>query len=73
MEDLKVGDCVQLMHGYTPKMTVSAINEAEQSVKCVWFDTKKGKHVLEDLPLNTLKKFNEPPPLDLNALRKVLR
>lgn len=72
MSDINVQDCVQLAHGYTTKMNVSAINAETQTATCVWLDTKTRKYVTQDLPLNVLKKFVEPPPIDLDDIKRAI-
>ena len=72
-ESLKVHDCVQLMHGYTPTMTISSINEETQTANCVWYDTKARKTKVEVLPLNVLKKYKEPEPVNMSALMNSLK
>ena len=67
MEEIfKVRDCVQLLHCGTPKMSITKISEENQTATCVRFDHKKNKIIIEDIPLNVLKKFPEP-----NALKKI--
>jgi len=70
MESLKVQDCVQLLHGYTTKMTISEIDNEKQEAKCVWYDIKSRKYQTQWLPLNVLKPFMEPERISLNALKK---
>ena len=56
-ETFKVQDCVQLLHGNTPRMSITKINEKNQTATCVRFDHKKSKIIIEEIPLNVLKKF----------------
>lgn len=66
MEDIKVGDCVQLKNGYTPKYTVSKI--LDEMATCVHYDPKSRKTITEQIPLNVLKVYVEPPPIDLSSM-----
>lgn len=67
-ESLKVQDCVEFMHGYTPKMTISSIDEATQMATCVWFDSKTKKTKTEVIPLNVLKKSITHPKINKDDL-----
>ncbi len=42
MEELKVGDTVELKSG-GPKMTISQMGEPRQGWFCIWFDGKERK------------------------------
>lgn len=58
MEEFKVQDSVQLLHGkYSPIMTIAEINSATQEARCVWYDyggkTKDIK--INWIPLSALK------------------
>jgi hypothetical protein len=72
MEDLKVGDCARLANGYTPDYTISSINEEKQTAVCVWFDAKKRKTVIEEIPLGVLEKYTPPPPITLDDMKSAL-
>lgn len=61
-------DSVQLLHGYTPTMTISEIKE-EQAL-CVWWDSKTKKMHKEWLPLNVLKPTPEKPKLSLEEIKR---
>ena len=66
-----VQDSVQLMHGYTPTMTISQINEETEMALCIWWDTTKTRKMHQDwLPLNVLKHTPKREPLDLDALKR---
>ena len=54
-KDFKVQDCVRLIHGYTPDMTISDIDESAKTAKCFWYDTKTKKMQSDILPLSVLK------------------
>ncbi len=62
MEDLKIGDVVQLKSG-GPKMTISdfgdySIDESgKEQARCVWFDRKEKKSAPFDMRI--LKKYEE--------------
>jgi uncharacterized protein YodC (DUF2158 family) len=71
-QNLKVGDCVQLLHGYTPKMSITKIDESQQMAECVWFNPKPPKHMVEWLPLNGLKLFPQPAKVTMEELKGVL-
>jgi hypothetical protein len=73
MSDINVHDCVQLIHGYTTKMSVSAINAENQTATCVWLDTKSRRYIMQELPLNVLKKIVEPPPIQIEGILNELR
>lgn len=78
MEDFKVQDSVQLLHGkYSPIMTIAEINTDKQEARCVWYDhggkTKDIK--INWIPFTALKHTPpEPPRLSkddiLNPLRR---
>jgi len=67
-QNFKLQDSVQLLHGYTPTMTISQINEESQEALCVWLETKSQKIHKEWLPLNVLKKTPEKTPLTKDDL-----
>ncbi len=54
-ENLEVRDSVQLLHGNSPIMTISEINEELKEAHCVWFETNPHKMHKEWIPLNVLK------------------
>jgi uncharacterized protein YodC (DUF2158 family) len=64
----KVQDSVQLLHGLTPTMIISEINETTQQTFCIWYDTKAKKMKQEWLPLNVLKLTPERKPINLEEL-----
>jgi uncharacterized protein YodC (DUF2158 family) len=69
--NFKLQDSVQLLHGYTPTMTISEINEETQQAKCVWYDSVKTKDVkIMWIPLNALKPTPLKTPLDADTLIK---
>lgn len=45
MEDFKVQDSVQLLHGYTPTMTIAEINLVTGMALCVWYDAHKTRTI----------------------------
>jgi uncharacterized protein YodC (DUF2158 family) len=63
-EQFKVKDCVQLLHGYTPTMTIAEIFEETQMAKCVWYDRIKKKTHVEDIPISALKHCPDRPDVD---------
>jgi uncharacterized protein YodC (DUF2158 family) len=63
-QELKLQDSVQLLHGYTPTMTISEINEETKQALCIWYDSKTKKMNKEWLPLNVLKLT--PPKATIN-------
>lgn len=42
--EFNVQDSVQLLHGYTPTMTISEINSDTKQALCVWYDAHKNKN-----------------------------
>jgi uncharacterized protein YodC (DUF2158 family) len=61
-ETFKVRDCVQLLYSGSPRMAITKISEEKQTATCVWFNHKKNKIVIEEIPINVLKKYLEPIP-----------
>jgi uncharacterized protein YodC (DUF2158 family) len=55
MIEFKIQDNVQLLHGISPEMTIAEINEADQTAKCVWYDSKSREIKDRWIPLTTLK------------------
>ena len=70
MEDFEIQDSVQLLHGYTPTMTIGEIKDGQ--ALCVWYDRIKKVVKKEWLPLTTLKKTPEKTPIDKEELFKIL-
>ena len=68
MADFKVKDSVQLLHGYTPTMTVSEVDLVAQKTKCVWYDTKKREIKQEWLPFDVLKHTPQKTPINKDEL-----
>lgn len=67
----KVQDSVQLLHGDSPIMNLSQINEEIQQGLCVWFDKIKSKDIKQAwIPLNVLKHTPQRQPIDLDVLKK---
>jgi uncharacterized protein YodC (DUF2158 family) len=67
--NFQAGDSVQLLHGYTPTMTISQVNQENQTALCVWYDSSKTKRVVQDwIPLNVLKRTPEKQSLSLEEL-----
>lgn len=71
MIDINLQDCVQLTHGHTTKMNVSAINAEAKTAMCIYWDTVKRVYVTVDLPLNVLSKC--PDPITADDLMKAFR
>ncbi len=53
--NFKEGDCVQLINGYTPSMTVARVFDDLKEVSCTWYDTKTQEMKSQDLPMSVLK------------------
>jgi uncharacterized protein YodC (DUF2158 family) len=53
-QEFKVKDCVRLINGYTPDMTLTEINEEEKTAHCVWFNINTKKMESANLPLTAL-------------------
>ena len=72
MSEFKLQDSVQLMHGYTPTMTISAINEETNEAYCVWYDAAKTRTVKKEwIPLIALK--HTPPKISSEDILHSLR
>ena len=66
MTEFKVQDSVQLLHGYTPTMTITEIDEADKTAHCIWYDHSKSKEIKQQwIPLVALKKTPEKKPIDI--------
>jgi uncharacterized protein YodC (DUF2158 family) len=70
--EFKIGDCVRLIHGYTPDMTVAEIFAATNEAKCTWYDPKTKKIITQDLSLNVLKHCPEKTPIDLEGIKRAM-
>lgn len=73
--EFKPQDSVQLLHGLTPIMVLSEINEVDQTALCVWYDRAKTKNIKQAwIPLNALRHTPERAPLSsediLGAFRR---
>jgi uncharacterized protein YodC (DUF2158 family) len=66
-------DSVQLLHGYTPTMTIAQINQKNKTALCVWFDSTKTKKIIQDwIPLVALKHTPEREPIDVDDLKRAI-
>lgn len=67
----KVQDSVQLLHGPTPTMTISEINQETNEAYCIWFDQSKTKEIKKAwVPLNSLKTTAESEKITKSQLFK---
>ena len=72
MSEFKLQDSVQLMHGYTPTMTISAINEETKEAYCIWYDSTKTRTIKKEcVPLTALK--HTPPKISSEDILQSLR
>lgn len=70
----KAQDSVQLLHGYTPTMTISQIDEEKQMAHCVWYDTTKTRTIKQEwLPLSVLKHTPERTTIDPECFKRALQ
>lgn len=71
MSEFKVGDCVRLINGYTPDMTISEINETAQEATCYWWDKQATKKMVsQTLPFSVLKKC--PDKITLEDIQNII-
>jgi uncharacterized protein YodC (DUF2158 family) len=59
--EFKEGDCVQLKHGDSYKMTIAEVYELTKEAKCIWLNPKTRKNEIQHLPFSVLKHCPKEP------------